>query len=124
FPSYQINGTTVAGTGAIGTINLDCPNGLVLDADGYMFIADCGNHRIVASEPNGFRCLVGYSASSGLASNQLYNPTAINFDTDGNILTREKLSEQHDGNCTSVSFRKYPLYIDSSYFIKTRFSDN
>ena len=50
----QRNGTTVAGRGANGSIDLDCPLGRVLDHSGYLFIADSAHHRIVVSGPFGF----------------------------------------------------------------------
>jgi hypothetical protein len=46
FQSGQLNGTTVAGKEAPGTITLRNPTDVVLDADGYLFIVDSGNHRI------------------------------------------------------------------------------
>ncbi|CAF1216038.1 unnamed protein product [Adineta steineri] len=85
FLSTQVIGKTVAGTGAIGTIALSCPTGIVLDANDYLYITDCDNHRIVASGPNGFRCLVGCSGVSGSSSSQLYYPTALSFDSYGNM---------------------------------------
>ncbi|CAF4128305.1 unnamed protein product, partial [Rotaria sordida] len=72
----QLNGITLAGNGAINTITLNCPSGIVLDADNYLFIVDSSNHRIVRSGPNGFRCLVG-CYGGGSASNQLLNPQTI-----------------------------------------------
>ena len=61
FRSGELNGTTVVGAAAPGTISLYKPVSIVLDADGYLFIVDRGNHRIVGSGPYGFRCLVGCS---------------------------------------------------------------
>ncbi|CAF4359419.1 unnamed protein product, partial [Adineta steineri] len=77
----QLNGITIAGTGATGTISLNGPSGVVLDADGYVFIADYLNNRIVGSGPNGFRCLLGCSSVAGSASNQLHYPTSSSFDS-------------------------------------------
>ncbi|CAF1366502.1 unnamed protein product [Adineta steineri] len=85
FLSKQLNGITIAGTGATGTISLNGPAGVVLDADGYVFIADYLNNRIVGSGSNGFRCLVGCSTVAGSASNQLHYPTSLSFDSYGNI---------------------------------------
>ena len=65
FRLNQLNAITVAGNGTSGTITLNRPTGIVLDADDYLFITDSNNHRIVGSGPNGFRCLVGCSGSSG-----------------------------------------------------------
>ncbi|CAF0845277.1 unnamed protein product [Adineta steineri] len=81
FLSQQVNGITLAGTGATGTISLNCPTGIALDADNYVFIADYFNNRIVGSGPNGFRCLVGCSTVAGSASNQLYYPSSLSFDS-------------------------------------------
>ncbi|CAF1548766.1 unnamed protein product, partial [Adineta steineri] len=85
FLPQQVNGITIAGTGATGTISLNGPAGVVLDADGYVFIADYLNNRIVGSGPNGFRCLLGCSSVAGSASNQLHYPTSLSFDSYGNI---------------------------------------
>ncbi|CAF4215488.1 unnamed protein product, partial [Adineta steineri] len=85
FPSTQVIGQTVAGTGATGTISLSCPTGITFDADGYLFIADYSNNRIVASGPNGYRCLIGCIGSAAATTNQLNSPTTISFDTYGNL---------------------------------------
>ena len=65
FRSGELNGTTVAGNGSIGTISLYGPTGVVLDADGYLFIVNYGSGSIVGSGPYGFRCLVGCSGGGG-----------------------------------------------------------
>lgn len=83
FPSGQMNGITVAGNGSSRTIALRCPTGIVLDADGYLFIADRGYHRIVGSGPDGFRCVVACSGVFGPAPDQLNNPQTMSFDRDG-----------------------------------------
>ena len=85
FISGQSSGTTLAGTGAPGTIALSYPFDVVLDGDGYLFIADTYNNRIVGSGPCGFRCLVGCSQLSGLASDRLGKPYMLALDGDGNI---------------------------------------
>ncbi|CAF1293135.1 unnamed protein product [Adineta steineri] len=85
FLSNQLNSITVAGTGAPSTIDLIGPSGVVLDGNGYLFITDTGNQRIVGSGPNGFRCLVGCSRVQGSASNQLYYPMTLSFDSHGNM---------------------------------------
>ncbi len=56
FQYGQLNATTLVGIGAPGTISLNRPLAVVLDADGYLFIVDRDNHRIVRSGPNGFYC--------------------------------------------------------------------
>ena len=84
FPFGQITGTTIAGTGAPGTIPLNNPSAVVLDADGYLFISDRSNDRIVSSGPYGFQCIMGCSGAGSSAS-QLFNPDSISFDSYGNL---------------------------------------
>ena len=63
----------MAGSGATGTISLSCPNDVILDADGYLYIVEYNAHRIVASGPHGFRCIIACTGSNGIASDQLYH---------------------------------------------------
>jgi hypothetical protein len=90
FQSGQLNATTKAGNGATGTITLNCPTGIVLDADNYLFIVDSNNHRIIGSGPNGFRCIVGCSNSNGSSSTQLFYPQNMAFDSYGNIYVTDR----------------------------------
>ncbi|CAF4210931.1 unnamed protein product, partial [Adineta steineri] len=94
FLSQQVNGITLAGTGATGTISLNGPCGIVLDADGYVFISEYLNNRIVGSGPNGFRCLAGCSTVAGSASNQLHNPTTLSFDSYGNMFVADNYNSR------------------------------
>ena len=81
FRSGELNGTAVAGSGSTGTISLWGPTDVALDADGYLFILENRNHRIVGSGPYGFRCLAGCSGVQGGSSDQLRFPQAMSFDT-------------------------------------------
>ena len=89
FPVGARNGITRAGNGASGTIILAGPSGIALDADGYLFIVDQNNNRLVGSDANGFRCLVGCSNSLGSASNQLYYPSTLSFNSYGDIFVTD-----------------------------------
>jgi hypothetical protein len=91
----ELTGTTVAGNGSINTtITLNGPTGVVLDANKYLFIVDNLNNRIVGSGPNGFRCLVGCSGQPGTASDQLYCPRTLSFDSYGNMLVVDELNSR------------------------------
>jgi hypothetical protein len=82
--------TTLVGNGSLNiTFPLNCPTDIVLDNNKYPFIVDSGNSRIIGSDSNGFRCLIGCDGSSGSASNQLSNPWAISFDSYGNIFVTD-----------------------------------
>ena len=89
FSLGQSNGTTVAGNGVSGTIILSCPAAISLDGDGYLFIVDQNNHRIIGAGPTGFRCIVGCSSQSGSTSFQLQFPSHLAFDMDGNLFVTD-----------------------------------
>ena len=93
FRSGQLNGTTVVGFTAPGTFTLDCPTGVNLDADGYMFIVDCYNHRVIRSGPNGFVCLLGCTGV-GVTATQFYYPVTLSFDTYGNIFIADQYNNR------------------------------
>jgi sugar lactone lactonase YvrE len=84
FRPAERNGTTVAGVNASGTIALNGPSSVILDAGDHLFICDRNNHRIVGSSSLGFRCIVGCSGGGNSASH-LLNPTIISFDSLGNL---------------------------------------
>ena len=85
FRSGQLNGTTIVINGSNGTLTLNTPTGVALDGDGYLFITDYGNHRILGSGPEGFRCIVGCTGFEGAAANQLNHPHRFSFDSYGNL---------------------------------------
>ncbi len=109
FKSGELNGTTVAGNGALGTIVLGGPAGIVLDADKYLFILERYNHRIVGQGPNGFRCLVGCSGSFGSESNQLKKPYAFSFDSYGNMFVSDDQNNRIQKFILSINCRSKSL---------------
>ena len=118
FRSGELKGTTLAGANASGTITLKYPSSVVLDADGYLFIVDSDNHRIVGSGPTGFRCVVGCSNTTGTASNQLYYPQTMAFDSYGNIYVIDEANSRiqkftlSTNSCSMYSFIFYIKYSD------------
>jgi tripartite motif-containing protein 71 len=90
FRPGQMNATTLAGTGAPGTITLSGPTGVVLDADGYLFIVNFFANNIVGSGPNGFQCIAGCSGLSGSSSNELNYPFSLSFDSHGNLFVADR----------------------------------
>ena len=89
FPSGQMSATTVAGIGAPGTVNLAGPSAVALDADEHMFIVDRFMNRVVGQSVSGFRCIVGCTNVNGSAMNQLSVPSALSFDSYGNIFVSD-----------------------------------
>ena len=115
FPSGQLNGTTAAGNGAPSTISLNDPCAVVLDGNGYLFIVDRGNHRIVGSGPTGFGCIAGCTGMSGSAANQLTAPRRIGLDSSGNIfvvdggnqrIQKFRLASDPCGKLSKISHRQ------------------
>ena len=90
FRAGERNGTTIAGNGSFGTIALSRPSAIILDGNGYLFIADTSNTRIVASGPNGFRCIIGCVPGT----NVMGFPRTIHFDGDGNLLVMDSANKQ------------------------------
>jgi hypothetical protein len=89
FQSGESNGITVAGsTSPNPTVNLNCPTGIVLDAEKNLFILDRENGRVVGSGLNGFRCVVGCSRE-GAQSNRLSVPFSFSFDRSGNMFVTD-----------------------------------
>ncbi|CAF1262786.1 unnamed protein product, partial [Adineta ricciae] len=94
----QLDGITLAGTGAPSTIQLTGPTDVIVDSNNYLFIVDWGGHRIVKSGPDGFGCLLGCTGTHGQASDQLYYPSWFAFDHFGNIYVTD------DGNMRIQKF--------------------
>ena len=94
FRAGQSSGTTVAGNGAPGTIILDRPDIVLLDGAGYVFIVDQAHCRVVGSGPNGFRCVVGCSGTTGATANRLSSPFGLSFDSHGNLFVSDTLNNR------------------------------
>lgn len=77
-------GKTVAGNGTSAQFYLNCPTSVLLDGQGYIFLVDSYNHRVIAESALGFRCILGCSGY-GTATNQLLFPQSMAFDSQGNI---------------------------------------
>ena len=90
----KLNGTTVAGNGTSNTISLLCPTGVILDGDGYLFIVDSQQHRIVAQSQNGFRCIVGCDVGAGSTAYQLNQPWMLSFDSYGNFYVSDVINNR------------------------------
>ena len=96
------NITTIAGYGRVGfsgdggravAASLSHPNGVALDAQGHLYIADTLNHRVRKVDPDGNISTiaglgaVGFSGDGGPAVNaMLAEPTGLAVDGAGNLL--------------------------------------
>lgn len=89
FRPGEVNGTTVAGAAAAGTITLVQPSFVTLDGDGYLYILEYGTSRVVGQGPNGFRCIVGCTNTTGSTATQLFGPANFAFDSYGDIFVSD-----------------------------------
>ncbi|CAF1347085.1 unnamed protein product [Rotaria sordida] len=84
-------GITVAGiNGSAGSSSgqLSRPLAVIVDNNGYIYIADSQNHRIVKWTTNytgGGICVVGCTGTGGVGVNQLNGPRDLKFDASGNL---------------------------------------
>ena len=90
FKSGQSNGITININGIYEIITLKLPTGVVLDYDGFLFIVDNGNHRILRENKYGFICLIACSKSIGSDQNHLHYPFTMAFDYHGNIFITDQ----------------------------------
>ena len=90
FQVEQRQGKTLVGNGAPETFELSYPTGVVIDGGGFVFVVDNNHHRIVASNTDGFRCLVGCSNQYGMNQNRLFYPYSMAFDTHGNMFVTDQ----------------------------------
>lgn len=81
----QINGSTIISNETHNRISLSCPTGIVVDGNGFLFITEFNNHRIIGSNSNGYRCIAACNGRAGSTPYQLNAPRIFNFDTYGNI---------------------------------------
>ena len=85
FAPGQSNGITLMGNGSTVTIMPNCPNAVVLDADGHLFVTDFYNNRIIGWGLNGYQCIAACSGSTSSAADHLSGPSNLYFDSYGNI---------------------------------------
>ncbi|CAF3415280.1 unnamed protein product, partial [Rotaria sp. Silwood2] len=90
------SGITVAGVNQSAGSDLGHLNGplaVIVDNNGYMYIADSGNDRIVKWTTNysaGGICVVGCTGTGGTAANQLQAPRDLKFDASGNLYVSDQ----------------------------------
>jgi len=124
FPPGKLIGRAVAGREAFGTIILQNPTDVILDADGHLFIVDNGNYRIVASDFNGFRCIIGCSGQ-GNTADKFLSPQTMAFDRNGNIFVVDTSNYRIQkfllatNSCSeyfiiTISRSLYSIYLDAT----------
>jgi hypothetical protein len=90
FRQGQLNGITVGGLGTPNGLTFYIPTDVVLDADGYLFVTDDGNNRIIRVGPTNYSCVAGCTGTIGTAPDQLTKPISLRFDSQGNIYVADE----------------------------------
>ena len=89
FTYGNLAGTTISVTIASASpSSLNKPTGVILDADGYLFIVESDPGRIIGQDLYGFRCVAGCSGE-GDSVNKLKKPQSLSFDRHGNIFVAD-----------------------------------
>ena len=92
-------GFTVAGmTGLAGSSlsQLYGPLAVVVDIDGYLYIADSGNNRILRWIPKAYSgvCIAACTLVGGTEANQLNYPIALTFDSEGSLYVSDNYNSR------------------------------
>ncbi|CAF4615340.1 unnamed protein product [Rotaria socialis] len=96
WPAGATSGITVAGiTGSYGSslMHLNYPDAVIVDNNGYIYIADSVNNRIMKWTTNytiGGVCVVGCTTIAGSSPTHLNSPRDIRFDPSGNIYVSDQ----------------------------------
>jgi hypothetical protein len=73
-----------------GSITLQCPTSVVLDANDSLFIVDSDHHRVVRYVRGSFQCIAGCTTSGGSMPEQLRQPSALVLDSGGDLLVLDR----------------------------------
>lgn len=84
FPN-KINGITVAGKGIPCRLELNFPTDLVVDGNGFIYISDHRNHRVIRVGSNNYQILAAHR------SNQ---PYALYLDSIGNLFVSDEKNQR------------------------------
>ncbi|CAF0835220.1 unnamed protein product [Adineta ricciae] len=83
FRQGELEGTIVAGKNIPSGLNLHAPSDVILDGDGFLYIADTHNHRIIqVRNDNTYWCIIGCQEPSRSLLERLYS---LRFDSRGNL---------------------------------------
>ncbi|CAF4066058.1 unnamed protein product, partial [Adineta steineri] len=94
FRRGELNGTTVAGNKTPNNLVLEHPTDVILDGDGFLYVADNDHHRIIQVRKDEYQCISGCKMKSGLASNQLNKPYSLRFDSFGNLYVTDEFNHR------------------------------
>ncbi|CAF1327146.1 unnamed protein product, partial [Adineta steineri] len=94
FRRGELNGTTVAGNKTPNNLVLEHPTDVILDGDGFLYVADNDHHRIIQVRKDEYQCISSCKMKSGLASNQLNKPYSLRFDSFGNLYVTDEFNHR------------------------------
>jgi len=127
WPSGATSGITVAGiNGSAGSslMELNNPIAVVVDNNGFIYVADNGNNRIVRWTKNytaGGVCVVGCSGSAGTGPTYFNNPRDLKFDPSGNLYVSDQSNHRiqkfmvHTSTSSCVSSKNKFYFNENSF---------
>ncbi|UJR24470.1 hypothetical protein I4U23_005845 [Adineta vaga] len=85
------NGTIIAEQGLSSGVTLDCPTGIILDADEHLYIVDTNGYRVVQFKFDRFSVVGRYSSvTSSFGNTMPQAPETLSFDSHGNIYIADR----------------------------------
>ncbi|CAF1248706.1 unnamed protein product [Adineta ricciae] len=139
FRRGERSGTTVAGKNIPNGLTLNKPTDVVLDGNGFLYIADNKNNRIIRIGDGDFECITGCAKIGESASNQLNLAYSLRLDSVGNLYVADEanrriqqfsvssnscqtssfvttaLTSTHPDNSTSLFWNAHSCGINTSY---------
>ncbi|CAF1248689.1 unnamed protein product [Adineta ricciae] len=94
FRRGERSGTTVAGKNIPNGLLLKNPTDVVLDGNGFLYIADNKNNRIIRVGDGDFECITGCAKIGGSASNQLNLAYSLRLDSVGNLYVADEANRR------------------------------
>ena len=94
FRPGQLNGITVAGAGVPNGLQLKFPTDVVVDMNGFLFVADNQHNRVIRVKGNEYACIAGCSGTNGSAANELHKAYAVRLDSHGHLYVADEANDR------------------------------
>ena len=94
FRSGQLNGTTVVGQQSQNDVNLRLPTDVVVDGNGYLYIADNQHNRVLRVRDGVYQCIAGCTGKEGSAANQLKRAYSIRLNGCGHLYVVDEFNHR------------------------------
>ncbi|CAF1277210.1 unnamed protein product [Adineta ricciae] len=107
FEWKSTNGTIIRASTGLSNVPLNCPTGIIIDADENLFIIDNEGFRIIQFRFGEFTCIIGCSRAVNRITTLPIFPETLSFDSYGNIYVADRNGD--------ARILKYNLRTNSCY---------